>query len=173
MGDAPLILTAQLPPDLQSWATALRTAHFPPERNYLSAHVTLFHALPGFCESEVVQHVGKLAAEFAPVEAQILGVMSLGGGTAIRLESAGMLRLRALLADHFHGLLTEQDQGGKRLHVTVQNKVSKREAQALQADLAPQIEERAFAFHGLAIHRYLRGPWEPVQEVAFRGRERA
>mgnify|MGYP004351873915 CR=1 FL=1 len=46
MSDSPLILTAQLPADLHRWATALRTEHFPPERNYLEAHVTLFHALP-------------------------------------------------------------------------------------------------------------------------------
>ncbi|MEL7691024.1 2'-5' RNA ligase family protein [Citromicrobium bathyomarinum] len=173
MGEAPLILTAQLPADLQGWATALRTAHFPPERNYLAAHVTLFHALPGFCEGEVVQHVRQLANEFAPVDARILGIMSLGGGTAIRLESEGMQRLRALLAEHFHGLLTPQDQGGKRLHITVQNKVSKREAQALQAELSTQLGERPFAFRGLAVHRYRGGPWELAEEVAFRGRERA
>jgi hypothetical protein len=38
---APLIVTAELPPDLQAWATSLRQRHFPPERNYLAAHVTL------------------------------------------------------------------------------------------------------------------------------------
>ena len=46
LGAAPLILTAELPPDLHRWATELRRAHFPPERNLLEAHVTLFHALP-------------------------------------------------------------------------------------------------------------------------------
>jgi len=102
MGDQPLILTAQLPDGLQGWATALRTAHFPPERNYLAAHVTLFHALPGFCEAEVVQQVRQLAKEFAPVEARIVGIMSLGGGTAIRLESEGILRLRAMLAEQLY-----------------------------------------------------------------------
>ncbi len=173
MPDSPLILTAQLPDDLQAWATALRSAHFPPERNFLAAHVTLFHALPGFCEGEALRHIRQLAQEFAPVEAQVLGVMSLGGGTAIRLESEGMLRLRSLLADHFHGLLSAQDQGGKRLHITVQNKVSKREAQALQAELGPQVECRSFAFKGLALHRYLGGPWEPVGEASFRGKARA
>ena len=91
----PLILTAQLPDDLQGWTTGLRNAHFPPERNYLAAHVTLFHALPGFCEAEVIRQMRQLASEFAPVDARIVGVMSLGGGTAIRLESEGMLRLRA------------------------------------------------------------------------------
>ena len=89
-GDAPLIVTAQLPEGLQGWATGLRNAHFPPERNHLAAHVTLFHALPGFCEAEVIQHVRQLAKEFAPVDARIIGVMSLGGGTAIRLESEGV-----------------------------------------------------------------------------------
>ena len=48
-GDSPLILTAQLPDDMHARYTALRDAHFPPERNYLEAHVTLFHALPGMC----------------------------------------------------------------------------------------------------------------------------
>ena len=171
--DAPLILTAQLPDGLQGWATGLRNAHFPPERNYLAAHVTLFHALPGFCEAETIQHMRQLAKEFAPVDARIVGVMSLGGGTAIRLESEGMLRLRAMLADHFHGLLSEQDRGGKRLHVTVQNKVSGKAAKALQAQLAPQVEERAFAFRGLGLYRYMGGPWEPVEDVNFRGRARA
>ena len=172
-GDAPLIVTAQLPEGLQGWATGLRNAHFPPERNHLAAHVTLFHALPGFCEAEVIQHARQLAKEFAPVDARIIGVMSLGGGTAIRLESEGMLRLRAMLAEHFHGLLTEQDQGGKRLHVTVQNKVSSKAAKALQAELAPQVEERAFRFRGLGIHRYEGGPWTMIQDVNFRGKARA
>ena len=173
MGDFPLILTAQLPADLHSWATALRAKHFPPERNYLAAHVTLFHALPGFCEGEAIQHMRQLASEFAPVEGRIVGVMSLGGGTAIRLESGGLLRLRAMLAEHFHGLLTEQDRGGKRLHVTVQNKVSAKAAKALQTELSPRVEPRDFRFRALGLHRYLGGPWDLLEDVNFRGRARA
>ena len=65
--DAPLILTAQLPRDLHARFTALRTAHFPPERNYLEAHVTLFHALPAMCEAEACNVLKRMAAEFAPV----------------------------------------------------------------------------------------------------------
>lgn len=121
----------------------------------------------------MIQHIRQLAKEFAPVDARITGIMSLGGGTAIRIESEGMLRLRAILAEHFHGMLTEQDQGGKRLHITVQNKVSRRAAQALQAELAPQVEERSFRFRGLGLHRYEGGPWTPIEDVNFRGRARA
>ena len=68
--DAPLILTAQLPRDLHARFTALRTAHFPPERNYLEAHVTLFHALPAMCEAEACSVLKRMAAEFAPVPGQ-------------------------------------------------------------------------------------------------------
>lgn len=171
--DAPLILTALLPDDLHARYTALRTAHFPPERNYLEAHVTLFHALPGMCEGEVISACKAAAAHFAPIEGEVLGIMSLGGGTAIKLESAGMLRLRDGLADRFHGLLTGQDQHRPRLHVTIQNKVTSREAKELQAMLESTILPRAFTFRGLGLFRYRGGPWEEVRKFAFRGREAA
>ena len=43
----PLILTLMLDEGTQAWLDALRRAQFPPERNLVPAHVTLFHALPG------------------------------------------------------------------------------------------------------------------------------
>ena len=52
-GPAPLILTALLPDDLHRWATSLRDAHYPPGRNHLEAHVTLFRVLPPSSEAEV------------------------------------------------------------------------------------------------------------------------
>ncbi|MEP6263834.1 MAG: 2'-5' RNA ligase family protein [Erythrobacter sp.] len=171
--DAPLILTAQLPADLHRWATRLRDAYFPPERNYLEAHVTLFHALPPQCAEEAADVCKQLARELAPVDGRIVGLMPLGKGTAIKLESTGILDLRDHIADHFHGLLTGQDQHRPRLHVTIQNKVAIEEAKALQAELADEIEPRSFAFRGLALHRYRGGPWEAVRDFAFRGHEKA
>lgn len=170
---APFIVTAQLPSDLASWATGLRTAHFPPERNYLSAHVTLFHALPYFCGEEVRAALAQQAAEQAPVVAELVGLMSLGGGTALKLSSPAMLDLRGRLADRFHGLLTGQDSHRPRLHVTIQNKVSAKEAKALQAELALQIIPRRFHFSGLGLHIYRGGPWEHVRDFSFRGRSAA
>ena len=170
---APLILTAVLPKDLHAWATALRTRHFPPERNYLEAHVTLFHAIPADCEVSLAGVLKQFAAEFAPVEAQLLGPMSLGRGTALKLDSPGILRLRDVIAEHLHGLLTAQDQHRPRLHVTIQNKVSPAEAKALQAELAGTIRPRRFAFRALGLHRYMGGPWHHVRDFAFRGREKA
>lgn len=168
--DAPLILTAELPPDLHRRYTDLRTEHFPPERNYLEAHVTLFHALPAQCEDELRRYLARLTGEIAPVRGQVEGLMPLGGGTAIKLSSPDMLALRDEIAEHFRGMLTNQDQHRQRLHVTIQNKVTGKEAQALQAQLAGTIEPRVFTFPGLALHAYRGGPWEFIRRFAFRGK---
>lgn len=170
---APFIVTALLPPDLASWATGLRTAHFPPERNFLKAHVTLFHALPYFCGDEIRAALAQEAAEQAPVEAELVGLMPLGGGTALKLSSSAMLDLRDRLADRFHGLLTGQDGHRPRLHVTIQNKVTAKEAKTLQAELAPEIIPRRFHFAGLGLYIYRGGPWEHVRDFPFRGRSAA
>jgi hypothetical protein len=165
---APLIVTAELPPDLQAWATSLRQRHFPPERNYLAAHVTLFHALPPSAEGEVRKSLGALAAG-PPPPARLTGLMSLGGGTALKLESPALLDLRAELAERFHGLLTAQDRPAPRLHITIQNKVSAKAARTLQAELGEAVQPRDFVFAGLALHAYRGGPWEPLQRWSFRG----
>ena len=170
---APLILTALLPKDLHRWATSLRTAHFPLERNFLEAHVTLFHAIPAQCEGELVRLLKRLVGEFAPVDGYLAGLMSLGGGTALKLESDGLQRLRDGIAEHLRGMLTGQDQHRPRLHVTIQNKVPSAEAQALQAQLEGAFEPRAIVFRGFGLHRYMGGPWEHIRDFAFRGGEKA
>ncbi len=165
---APLIVTAELPEAMQSRADQLRRAHFPPERNHLSAHVTLFHALPPSVEEELGDLLA-IEAKAKPVPGRLDGVMNLGRGTALRLESPGMLALWQRLAERFHGMLTPQDLHTPRLHVTIQNKVAPSEAKALQQQLASTIEPRDFAFAGLALHRYRGGPWEFVKRWPFRG----
>jgi hypothetical protein len=164
---APLIVTAELPQDLYSWATQLRTEHYPPARNYLKAHVTLFHALPPFIEGELRDLLARLAKR-PPVPARLEGVVSLGRGTALALSSSAMLELRHEIAEHFHGMLTAQDEGRPRLHITVQNKVTPKEAKALQQTLATRVKVQDFTFRGLELHAYLGGPWEPMGKWRFR-----
>lgn len=166
---APLIITAELPQDLFSWANQLRTDHFPPERNQLKAHVTLFHALPPSSEGEVRDCLAALARDNPPVPARLEGVMKLGKGTALQISSPGMIALWEELADRFHGLLTPQDEHRPRLHITVQNKVSIEEAKALQAQLAQTVLPQDFAFRGLELHAYMQGPWEFLHRWRFRG----
>ena len=52
---APYIVTAELPGNVFALADGLRRAHFPPERNKLAAHVTLFHALAPSLREELPQ----------------------------------------------------------------------------------------------------------------------
>lgn len=168
----PFIVTAALPAAVQSWADALRKAHYPPERNHLHAHVTLFHSFAPSLLEELKDFLPRIAGEFAPPEADITGLMDLGSGTAIALSSPQLLDLRAMIADHFHGSLTEQDLYEPRPHITIQNKVPKKEARALQAKLAAEIEPRRFVFPALELHLYRGGPWDLVKRSGFRGRAR-
>ena len=165
---APFIVTAELPGEVFAWANALRTAHFPPERNHLAAHVTLFHSFAPSLREELPRELARLAGEYAPPEAQLDGLMDLGGGTAISLRSADLLAIRDEIAERFYAMLTAQDRGGKRLHITVQNKVERKVAQALQAELGPLLEPRPFRFTGLGLHRYLGPHWEQVGVWKFR-----
>lgn len=151
------ILTVHL--DARSFAqlTELRTRHFPPERNYLSAHVTLFHALPLGAEVETV--VAEVAADFAPFALSFARAMFLGAGTAIAIESAPLLQLRARLAKRFIHLLSRQDQAGFRPHVTIQNKVPAREAKAFFAEFSRGWQPREGRADGLDLWVYEGGPW--------------
>lgn len=171
MAFEPFIVTAELPLDLFAWADALRRAHFPPERNHLEAHVTLFHALAPSLREELKPLLARLAGEWGPLPARITGLMNLGRGTALAIHSPGMHALRAEIADHFHGALTAQDNHPLRLHITIQNKVTPEAAHALQAELAGRPIERDFAFAGLGLHLYRGGPWEAVGRWPLRGQQ--
>lgn len=168
---APFIVTAELPRDIFSWANELRRAHFPAERNKLDAHVTLFHAFAPSVRDELRGVLAGLANEFAPPHASIGGLMALGGGTALAITSPQMLGIWRLIAGRFHGALTAQDQHEPRLHITIQNKVSRKEAEALQQELAPRIEPRDFRFKGLGLHLYRTTHWEALGRWSFRGKE--
>jgi hypothetical protein len=146
----------------------LRRTHYPPERNRVPAHLTLFRQLPPSLEAELAQRLAAAAAAPRP-RAIIAGIIDLGEGTALRVESEQLAALRADLAEAFAGLLTPQDQAPFRAHVTIQNKVEPRDAQRLQQQLRATFAPRPLAIRALASWRYLDGPWEPLKAHAFRG----
>lgn len=164
----PLLVTAELPADVLAWADGLRKAHFPPERNRLQAHVTLFHALPPSIEDELRQLLGALAAA-PPPPARVSGLMKLGGGTALAIDSPAMIALHAAVAERMHGLLTRQDAQPLKLHITIQNKVTAQAARELQDVLGATLQPRAFRFHGLSLHAYEDGLWRFIRTFPFRG----
>ncbi|WP_316012882.1 2'-5' RNA ligase family protein [Roseobacter sp. HKCCA0434] len=164
-----LILTPILDARSQSRLDALRTAHFPAHRNYLSAHVTMFHALPGRRLGSIEAVLAARAADTAPLPLTIGRAFRLGGGVAFRVQSPALETLRAGLANLWWPALTRQDRRDWHPHVTVQNKVEADEAAQTFARLAPaHVPWRGQAL-GLALHRYRGGPWEPLSRYPFGG----
>jgi len=162
-----LIVTAELAaPDL-AWLDCLRQHHYPAERNRLPAHLTIFHALPPSLEGEAGHRLA-LAAKAPAPRATVAGLMDLGGGVAFRIISEDLDAIRDDLSDAFHGMLGAQDSGGWRPHVTIQNKVSNREARQLMEALDAGFSQRPLGVRGLGLHRYLGGPWETLQTWSFR-----
>ena len=164
-----LIVTAELGPEDFAWLDALRRRHYPPDRNQLPAHLTMFHALPPSAEQEIRARLAELAAGPAPT-ATITGVIDLVGGVALRAVSDELDAIRDELAGALHGLLSAQDSGGWRPHVTIQNKVEPRVARTLAQSLERNFQPRPLRIAGLGLHRYLGGPWETVRIYPFRGR---
>ena len=168
-GAVPIIVTATMGAADQRYFDALRAEHFPPDRNRLRAHITLFHQLPPSCFDELDRLIRRVAADNPSPAARLRAVYSLGTGTAFRIDSPDLIALREQIADHFTGALTAQDRGVPRLHITVQNKVAPAEARALLTRLARDFHPRALSIIGLAIHLYRGGPWETLSSRNFRG----
>ena len=163
-----LIVTAEIAQRDFSWLEGLRRAHYPPERNQVPVHLTMFHALPPSAEAEVRSRLASLA-KGNPPRATIEGLMDLGGGVAYRVASPDLDRMREELTQGLHGLLGAQDSGGWQPHVTIQNKVQPKAARALIASLERDFMPRPLAISGIGLHRYLGGPWDNLAIYSFRG----
>jgi hypothetical protein len=165
---APILVTALFAPGDDGWLQELRRTHYPPERNRVPAHLTLFRQLPPSVEAELHRRLAAAAAA-PPPRASIAGILDLDGGTALRVDSEELEAIRADLADSLHGLLTPQDQAAWRGHVTIQNKVEPRAARRLQAELRARFQPRPLAIRALASWKYRDGPWQPLRTYPFRG----
>jgi hypothetical protein len=163
----PLIVTAEFGASDFAWIDGLRRAHYPVERNRVPAHLTMFHALPPSAERELRGRISQVVRG-PPPRATIAGLMDLGSGVAFRVVSDDLDRLREALVDGLHGLLTAQDGGGWRPHITIQNKVAPKVARALKQALERNFRPRPLAVTGVAIHRYMGGAWEQAAAYAFR-----
>jgi 2'-5' RNA ligase len=169
---APFILTLLLDDGGFAFFDAARRRHFPPERNFLPAHLTLFHALPGDGEPRLVHDLETLCRTRARFRLTVTGLRSLGRGVAYTLESTELDALREGLVQCWKGELTAQDRQKHQPHVTVQNKVAPEVARSLLTELGTGFVPFAVTGEGLALWRYRGGPWEPVRRFPFQGGER-
>ena len=163
----PLILSLKL--DQASFETfdSLRQQYFPPERNFLSAHVTLFHHLPDEQELSIKETLQNICAETQPFSLSFPKLRFLGKGVAVEIESAELSQLRKALATKWNDWLTAQDKQGFRPHLTIQNKVAPEDARRLFDRLSFNWKMRDGAGEGALLWHYLEGPWKLVKEFPF------
>ena len=161
--DPTYILTAELDPASFAWLDGLRRAHFPPERNVLPAHVTLFHRLSS-------AQTGRLATfelPDGPIPIRLDSPILLGAGVAIRIRSPGLEQLRAVVRDAMGGEFSRQDVQTWRPHVTIQNKVTSDAARRFHRDMSEKLEPRKGTVAGLLVWEYLGGPWKLNRRLSF------
>lgn len=168
----PLILTAKLDRASFDRLDAMRRSYFPSARNFLSAHITLFHKLPGEEITNIVSELDRIASEYSPMEVSFPSLRFLGRGVAIDVESTELGRLRGVLARLWSANLGLQDGQKFRPHVTVQNKVDPTAARTLFDELRSSFEPSDGTITGIELWHYAGGPWRFEREFPFIARSR-
>jgi hypothetical protein len=168
MDTAPLILTLTLDAESQAFFDEQRRRYFPAKINYLSAHLTLFHALPGAeYDSIVADLTAVAAAQPTGLALRATGLKFMGRGVMYTLDNPQLPALHRDLQKHWEPWLTPQDRQGLRPHITVQNKVDPAVARALHEELAAGFQPFDATGTGLALWAYKGGPWELRQQFGF------
>lgn len=103
---APMVITLAFDHPSFERLDGLRRQYFPPERNFLPAHLTLFHALPGKHEHAVRQTLEAARCRTAGLQLLFSEPRFLGQGVALDVHSERLLDLRAALAREFSPWLT-------------------------------------------------------------------
>ncbi|TDH29365.1 2'-5' RNA ligase family protein [Segetibacter sp. 3557_3] len=165
MTNPPLIVTLAMGKEATALFNQLRIAHFPPERNFIDAHLTLFHALPN--EPAITNTIKEAATTQKPFELRITAPVSIGKGVAFKVESSELQSLHSRLQKHWKDVLTAQDKQKLWPHITIQNKVPPAEAKALLEQLLADFSPMQTIAAGLQLWEYLGGPWGFVGEYEF------
>ena len=160
------ILTLRLDLVSQQRFDELRNRHFPPERNQIPAHLTLFHALPA--EPWIATALQAIAGTQASFPLRVTGLRSLGKGVAYNLASPELQALHAHLSASFDQELIPQDRQRFMPHIVVQNKATPEAARLLLARLSSGFVPWVVTAEGLDLWHYLGGPWQHAQTERFR-----
>jgi 2'-5' RNA ligase len=162
----PLILTLKLNPEAAAYFTDLRKQHFPAERNYLDAHLTLFHHLPAN-EPAIFEVIKTVCSLQKPMILPVTQVVNIGAGVAFKLESEELKKLHKSLQQQWQQWLTPQDKQSLWRHITIQNKVDRATSLALQQELSTNFKPFEIQGLGLSLWEYLNGPWRLLQDFDF------
>ena len=164
----PFVLTAEIDGESFGRLNELRRRYYPPERNLVPAHLTLFHQLPGERSREIKAYLRAVAGEHAPIDVQSAEWKVMERGVALFVRSPQLNALRDRLAREWWPWLTGQDRAGFGPHVTIQNNVPAAEARRTQLEVAATARLSSLRAVGLHLWRYRDGPWDDVQLFRFR-----
>ncbi|RNI29174.1 2'-5' RNA ligase family protein [Rufibacter latericius] len=162
----PLILTLTLNKEAFEFFTSLRDAHFPPERNFLKAHLTLFHHLPPG-ESTIHEVLSAVCLHQKQMKLEVPGLMNIGNGVAYKIASEELQQLHKNLQQQWQPLLIPQDKQKLHPHITVQNKVAPAVAKELESTLKDTFVPFTIVGIGLTLWEYMGGPWKLYREYSF------
>ena len=160
------VLTLRLDESSQAFFEKMRQAHFPPERNQIPAHLTLFHQLPE--TRDVLASIETVADDQPVFSLDVTGLRSLGRGVAYTLASNVLIEVHRRLASSLEEYLIPQDRQRFSPHVVIQNKVTGDQARALLDSLRPQFSPRTVQAVGFDLWLYLGGPWRHERFVHFK-----
>lgn len=162
----PLLLTLSITPEAQHFFNKLRKEHFPPERNFLDAHLMLFHQLPA-AKPVIIEDINVTIKEYKNIALQITALSSLGNGVAYKIESEQLQQLHKQLQKRWAQWLIPQDKNKLWPHITIQNKVTPDSAKQLLQKLSADFKPFEILATGLNLWEYKGGPWRFIKTVDF------
>ncbi|HET7898855.1 MAG TPA: 2'-5' RNA ligase family protein [Flavisolibacter sp.] len=163
----PLIVTLTLDDQSFQFFDAKRRNHFPPARNFLKAHLTLFHHLL-LEPSKISEDLALWSRQTAPITLQVAEVKNMGKGVAYKIVCPALLALHQTMQAKWKPWLTPQDKQKLWPHVTVQNKVSPAQAQQTWMDLQAAFQPFTAKGLGFDLWAYEGGPWRILDSFPFR-----
>jgi hypothetical protein len=167
MEDRPLILTVQLNEEAFRFFNTLRQQFFPPERNFLSAHLTLFHHLPPN-EPNILDEITLQANNNGVLNLAVTDVVSIGKGVAYKIDCPPLQILHKQLQTKWQPWLTPQDRQKLWPHITIQNKVTPAVAQQTLLQVKNGFEAFTAIGTGLSLWAYEGGPWKALHHFPFK-----
>ncbi|MCO5935007.1 2'-5' RNA ligase family protein [Mucilaginibacter sp. RB4R14] len=164
----PLLLTLNITPEAHLFFNKLRKQYFPPERNFLDAHLMLFHQLPAN-EKKIFEDINAGVREYKNMTLRVTALSSIGNGVAYKIVSDELQVFYKKLQIQWAELLIPQDKNKFWPHITIQNKVSPEKAKQLLQELSFDFKPFEIKATGLSLWEYQGGPWKFIESFDFTG----
>ncbi|KAL8957733.1 MAG: hypothetical protein Q9183_005980, partial [Haloplaca sp. 2 TL-2023] len=139
--------------------TDLRTKYFPPQLNKLSAHITLFRALPGSQLSRIEKDIHEIAQQHHPFFISTGKPHKFVEGVSLDVRAVPAQEIYHALKARWTTFLSKQDHIF-RPHYTIQNKVPEKEVvEKTMDEIQGSFTGSRGTADGLTLHRYEKGYW--------------